>query len=343
MEGMATRIGAGRPVPERWVLYLAFAVLALAPVLAFGIGPLTGDDFSLRGPGGPIVAFSAGVLSFLSPCVLPIVPIYITHLSGATLSGGRVTSARRTTFAHAALFMTGFSAVIILLGTAASLLGTYFFDDNRREITQAAGVLMVAMGIILIPEYGKRSPIKSAACLVVLAAVFVVVSDIADLRGDRRGLTELAGGLVLAWLRFSGYLPLAIFSRTFEVNVGRSRKVSYGRSAVVGGAFAVGWSPCIGPILTGILSFTAATSAGQDAFRGLYLLVAYCAGFSVPFLLTGLAVSDASAAFRKIQRYTPAIEVASAVMLVGIGMLLWYGALTGLNQYFDFTDYNPKI
>lgn len=340
---MATRSAAGRISSERWFVYAVFAALALAPILAFGVGPLTGDDFSLRGPGGPILAFSAGVLSFASPCVLPIVPIYISYLSGATVEKGKVTKDRRVTFTHALAFMLGFSAVIILFGTAASLLGVYFFDDNKRELTQAAGVLMVAMGIILIPAYGKGSPIKSAACLLLLAVVFFFVAELADLRGDRRGLAELSGGLLLAWLRFSGYLPLSVFSRTFEVGLGRNQKVGYGRSGLVGSAFAVGWTPCIGPILAGIYGLAAATSADADPTRALYLLVAYCGGFSIPFLMTGLAVSDASAFFRKIQRYTPAIEVASAVMLVGIGMLLWYGRLTGLNSYFDFGGYTPTI
>ena len=324
-------------------MYAVFAALAVGPILAFGVGPLSGDAFSLRGPGGPLLAFSAGVLSFASPCVLPIVPIYISYISGATMEKGRITTDRRVTFTHALTFMAGFSAVIILFGTAASLLGVYFFDDNKRELTQAAGLLMVVMGIILIPEYGRRSPLKSAGCLVALAVVFFFVADLAGLRGDRRGLAELAGGLVLAWLRFSGYLPLSVFSRTFEVKLGQNRKVGYGRSAVIGSAFAIGWTPCIGPILAGIYGLAAATSADSDPTRALYLLVAYCAGFSIPFLMTGLAVSDASAFFRKIQRFTPAIEVASAVMLVGLGMLLWYGRLAGLNSYFDFGGYTPTI
>jgi cytochrome c-type biogenesis protein len=338
---MATR-SANRALNDRWLLYFIFAALALGPLLAFGVGPLTGEDFSLTGPGGPLLAFSAGVLSFLSPCVLPIVPIYITHLSGAIVEGGKVIPNRGRAFAHAAVFMGGFSLVVILLGTAASLLGLFFFDDNRRELTKVAGAVMIVMGILLIPAYGKGSPIRSAVCLLGLAFAFTIVSDLAGLRGDRMGLAALAGALILCWLRFSGYLPLSVFSRTFEVGLGRNRQVGYARSGLVGAAFAIGWTPCIGPILGGIYGLTAATSTEADPTRGLFLLAAYCSGFSIPFLATGLAVSDASSLFKKIQRFTPLIEVSSAVMLVGIGMLLWYGALTSLNQYFDFGSYNPS-
>jgi cytochrome c-type biogenesis protein len=337
---MAARSAPGRAFADRRLAYLILAIGILLPVLAFGIGPLTSSSWSLNGPAGPALAFSAGVLSFVSPCVLPIVPIYITHLSGATVEGGRVQASRQRTFLHALAFIGGLSFVFIVLGSSAGLLGSYFFRDNQREMEEIAGVLLAAMGVLVLPELGRGSPIRSAVALLVLSALYLFIADVADLRGDREGLAQLGIVLLLAWLRFSGYLPLSFFSRTFEVNVGRNRQVGYTKSLVVGGAFALGWTPCIGPILGSILTLAATSS---HAWTGTYLLVAYSAGFSVPFLITGLMLGEAQTAFRQIQRYAAVIEVVSAVMLVGLGLLLWYGRLSGLNSYFAFGDGTPKL
>ncbi len=337
---MASQRSLGRQFGDRRFVYLVFALLALGPLLAFGLGPLTNESFGLDGPGGPILAFSAGVLSFVSPCVLPLVPIYITHISGASIENGRVVTDRRVTFSHAVAFVAGLSLVFIILGTSVGLLGSYFLKDNQRDLEKVAGVMLLFMGILLIPAHGARSPMRSALVLVVLTVVYLFVAEVASLRGDRVALVQLAAVMGVAWLRFAGYLPLNLLNRTFEVNIGKSRKVGYTRSALFGGAFAVGWTPCVGPILGGILTL-AATSNG--AWTGTYLLLAYSAGFSIPFLITGLAVSDVSRFLRKIQRYTPTIEVASGLMLIGVGLLLWYGKLTGLNNYFTFADFNGGL
>lgn len=145
---------------------------------------------------------------------------------------------------------------------------------------------------------------------------------------------------MVLWLRFAGLLQLNIFQRTVQLNVGVGRPVSYSRSALVGGAFATGWTPCVGPILGGILAL-AATS--QDVLTGVYLLMAYSAGFSIPFLITGLAVADVSRGLKKVNRILPAFEVMSAVMMVGLGILLISGRLTALNEYFGFADFNQGL
>ena len=337
---MATRTGQAHPLAGRRLLYLAFALLGAAPIVAFAVGSLASDSFGLRGPGGPILAFSAGVLSFVSPCVLPLVPIYITHLSGASIEGGRVVADRRVTFLHAVAFIAGLSLVFIVLGAGVGLLGSYFFRDNQRELEQGAGIMLVAMGVLLIPGHTRRSPTAAALVLVGLAAVYFCIAEVADLRGDRPGLAALGIVLLVAWLRFAGYIPLSIFSRSFEVNLARNRQAGYTRSGLVGAAFAVGWTPCIGPILGSILTLGLSTSDGLTA---MYLLAAYSAGFSIPFLLTGLMLGDATRLLKKVQPYTPAIEIISAVMLVALGLLLWYGRLTGLNGFFSFVDFNQGL
>ncbi|MEO6397580.1 MAG: cytochrome c biogenesis protein CcdA [Tepidiformaceae bacterium] len=329
----------GRPLPSRRSLYAIMAILVAIPVLAFAIGPFSAGSFALRGPGGPLLAFSAGVLSFVSPCVLPLVPIYLTHLSGASVEDGRIVANRRVTFVHALSFVGGLSFVFILLGVSVGLLGTYLLADYQRDLEQFAGLFLVLMGVVLMPAQGRSSPIRAALLLLLLTLAYVFLAEVADLKGDRQRLLLLAAVLALVWFRFAGYLQFSPLSRTFEVNVKR-RQVGYTRSALVGGAFALGWTPCVGPILGSILTLAATSS---DALTGAYLLVAYSAGFSIPFLIAGLALGDATRFLRRITPYTPYIEVASGVMLVGLGVLLVSGRLTGLNTYFSFADFNRGL
>lgn len=339
-----------KPTTTRGLLYVLFAVLAVAPIVAFGIGPLTSDSFSLNGPGGPLLAFSAGVLSFVSPCVLPIVPIFLAHLSGASIENGQLTTNRRVTFMHAVAFVVGLSLVFIVLGSSVGLLGSYFFKDNQRGMEEIAGVMLIVLGLVMIPLYGRSSPMRAGLLLLALTGFYFFIANVAGLRGtstetaDRAGLLFLGAVMLLAWLRFAGYIQLPFFARTFEIDIARNREVGYTRSALIGGAFALGWTPCIGPVLGSILTVGATSSAStSDALTSTYLLVAYAGGFSIPFLITGLAFSDATAVFRRIQRYTPIIETVSAVVLVGLGLLLWYGAVTGLNDLFSFADFNQGL
>lgn len=329
----------GRPLSSRRSLYTIMAILMALPVLAFALGPLSSSSFGLRGPGGPILAFSAGVLSFVSPCVLPLVPIYLTHLSGATVEGGRIVSDRRVTFVHALSFVGGLSFVFIALGVSVGLLGTYLLADHQRDLEQFAGVSLVLMGVVLMPGRGRSSPLRAALLLVVLTLAYAFLAEVAGLQGDRLRLLLLAAALALVWLRFSGYIHFPLLSRSFEVSVKR-RKVGYTRSALVGGAFALGWTPCVGPILGSILTLAATSS---DALAGAYLLVAYSAGFSIPFLIAGLALGDATRLLRKITPYTRYVEVSSSIMLVGLGVLLVSGRLTGLNSYFSFAAFNRGL
>lgn len=341
MAGIETSVRRG---PGRALPYLALALLVAAPVAVFGVAQVDAGDFSLRGPAGPALAFSAGLLSFVSPCVLPIVPIYLTHISGASVRDGRLSADRRATFTHAVAFIIGLSVVFIALGASAGLLGSYLLRDNQRELQQVAGVMLVFMGVLLVPLYRRRSALTSAALLVALTATFVFLVELAELRGEQARALLVGGALLLAWARFAGYLKLSFFQRSLQFDPGRARGVGYTRSALVGGAFALGWTPCIGPILSSIFALAASTSASSaDAWTGTYLLAFYSAGLSVPFLLTGLAVSDAASVFKRMNPYLGYIEVASGIVLIAVGTLLLTGRLTALNDYFTFAGFNQGL
>lgn len=336
---------SGGPGPNarfgRRAAYGGLALLIVLPLAVFAILGLDATSIGLGGAGGPAVAFSAGVLSFVSPCVLPIVPIYVANLAGASFDAeGRPSVSRGKTFSHALAFIGGLSAIFILLGVSGGLIG-YALVDNLRSLEQVAGVLMILLAILIIPDMGRRSLLRSALLLAGMVIALIVVVELAAIQGDTQRILLLAAAMGLTWAKFAGYIPtFGLFQRTAQFNPGAARSVSYTRSSLIGGAFALGWTPCVGPILGGIFTL-AATSA--SAWTGAYLLGFYALGFSIPFLVTALAVEDVSKGIRRVRKYMPVFEVVSAIMLIMLGMLLLTGRLTQINNFFGFAEFNQGL
>jgi cytochrome c-type biogenesis protein len=219
---------------------------------------------------GLVVAFVAGLLSFLSPCVLPLVPSYIGFLTGMTLP--ELGSRRRAALTHALLFVAGFSLVFILLGASATALGRSLVY-HQVWLQRGGGVLIILFGLL---------------CLGVLRT------------------------------------PGLLSERRFQL---QRKPIGYLGSALVGMAFAAGWTPCIGPVLGGILGL-AATS--QDVSRGMLLLAVYSAGLAVPFLVAALAIESFLGWFQRFRRFLPWVMRVSGLLLVFVGALLLTGEFTRL-------------
>jgi cytochrome c-type biogenesis protein len=219
---------------------------------------------------GIVVAFVAGVLSFLSPCVLPLVPSYIGFLTGMTLP--EIGSRRRAALLHALLFVLGFSLVFILLGATATALGRAL-GYYQVWLQRAGGVLIILFGLL---------------CLGVLR--------VRPLLSEHRMQLE-------------------------------QKPLGYLGSAVVGMAFAAGWTPCIGPVLGGILGLAASSA---DVTRGMLLLAVYSAGLALPFLLAAIAVESFLGWFQRFRRFLPWVMRLSGVLLILVGGLLVTGQFTRL-------------
>ena len=229
----------------------------------------------VTGIGGPLVAFAAGLVSFLSPCVLPLVPVYLLQMAG-TASG--TFGGRRVTFAHALSFVAGFSVVFILLGASAGLF-SFFVQDNLRTLSRIAGVILIIFGL------------------------------------------HLAGVIRIPWL-----------ARTYQADLPGSRRRGYIGSALIGASFSIGWTPCVGPVLGSILTLAATTST---AAQGAALLAFYSLGLGVPFLITGFLAAEATALFKRFNRFLPAVELAGGGLLVIAGILVFTDRFTFFNQMFD--------
>jgi cytochrome c-type biogenesis protein len=217
-----------------------------------------------------IISFAAGILSFLSPCVLPLVPGYISLMSGVSIDNLKEgVSSRRAVIINSLAFNAGLSVIFLVLGTTAGLVGAAITSNPWVRVI--GGLVIIAFGLQLI------------------------------------GLLKI-GALYKDTRFFSSEKPRGVLG-----------------SAALGMAFAAGWTPCIGPILGGIIGL-AATSGGWRS--GLVLSAFYSAGLAVPFLLTGLGINQFLGFYKNFRRHLHKVEVVSGVVLILVGLLVMSGQST---------------
>jgi cytochrome c-type biogenesis protein len=229
------------------------------------------------------IAFVAGIVSFLSPCVLPLIPGYISMLSGESIevlkadAGGALTA---RIFANSVAFVVGFSVVFIALGASATAVGS-FLVSQRTAFNIVAGIIIIVFG-----------------------------------------------------LHLTGLIKIPFLYRDARLATGAPRRGAVG-SFLLGFAFAFGWTPCIGPILAGILAVAATRGT---VFQGMFLLAVYSAGLAIPFLLTGLGLSQFLKFYGRFRKHLHAVEVASGVLLIAIGVLMAFNKFTVLSGYLSFLN-----
>jgi cytochrome c-type biogenesis protein len=217
-----------------------------------------------------VISFTAGILSFLSPCVLPLVPGYVAQISGISIERLKEgTSSRRAVILNSLAFNAGLSVIFLVLGTTAGLVGSAITSNPWVRII--GGLIIIIFGLQLIG-----------------------LLKIATLYKDTRF--------------FSNDKPRGMLG-----------------SAALGVAFAAGWTPCIGPILGGIIGL-AATSGGWRS--GLVLSAFYSAGLAVPFLLTGLGINQFLSFYKNFRKHLHKVEVVSGVVLILVGVLVMSGQST---------------
>lgn len=237
-----------------------------------------------------LAAFGAGLLSFISPCVLPLIPGYLSYISGLSVDemrgipalGAPASPAPRKRVVLASLaFILGFSLVFVSLGASASAIG-HFLMSRLSLLGRIAGAIIVVFGL------------------------------------------HTMGLLRVEWLY-----------REKRVQAPQQPAGLIG-AVLVGIAFAFGWTPCIGPILAGILAVAAAQNT---VLQGVRLLAVYSLGLAIPFLATALAMNSFFTAFARIRRYYHAIELTSGALLVAIGILIFTNRFTVIARW--LTPYLP--
>jgi cytochrome c-type biogenesis protein len=230
-----------------------------------------------------LAAFGAGILSFISPCVLPLVPGYISFVSGVSFDQMQAADAasraatRRQMLITSLAFVLGFSVVFICLGASATAIG-HLLRHQKTILERIAGAVIIIFGL------------------------------------------HLAGVFRIEWL-----------DKDTRVQTS-GRPASPIGAFLVGLAFAFGWTPCIGPILGGILAIAGSKNSVGE---GVGLLAVYSAGLGIPFLVTSLAIDRFFVASKRIRKYYKPIEIASGALLVVLGVLIFTNRFTILSNYFS--------
>ncbi len=225
---------------------------------------------------GLVVAFSAGLLSFLSPCVLPLVPSYATFITGMSLDELRDAETgrtRRAVLVHGVLFVLGFTLVFMILGASATFLGSLLAYASRW-VERAGGVLLILFGLYLL-----------------------------------------------------GALRLPGAGREWRMHLA-DKPVGYLGTLLVGVTFGAGWTPCIGPVLGGILTL-AATRGSMT--QGMGLLAVYSAGLAIPFLLSTVLIERFLTGFKRVRHWLPWINRTSGALLLILGVLMFTGSFSTLS------------
>jgi len=222
-----------------------------------------------------LVAFSAGLLSFLSPCVLPLVPVYLASVCGPEILESEAKRGRIPIFLHTLSFVVGFSVVFIILGASVGLVG--FALGSSLLVDRIAGSLLIAFGLFLLAT------------------------------------------LKLPWLNYEKRLTPSLGATT-----------GYLRSFLIGAVFSLAWTPCVGPVLGGILTLALRS---EMAWRGTYLLATYSLGLGLPFLIMGLAFDSIAPLLKRIRRYSTYIYIVSGLLLIAVGVAVLTSNLTWFYSY----------
>lgn len=322
------------------------------------------------------IAFLAGLISFLSPCVLPLVPAYIgymgghvTHTVAAQTAGGGVLvaplgiSARLNTLLNGVAFVLGFTFIFVILGLVTTVFLRQVGGQNiglmREILGRAGGALIIFFGLQftgLLPAIIGRVQ-RSGLTRSILFSLVVGAALIALLLW---AFVDILIGLPLAavivlWLFIGGAFtqPEAFWAATFarwqtalfsdtrkQINARVGQGL--GSSALMGIVFAAGWTPCIGPIYGSILTLAANTGDSTSAGG---LLIAYSFGLGIPFLLAALLLDGAQSLLRRLQRHIHKIELVSGTFLIVIGVLVASGQLQQLSLTFatQFADVSYRM
>lgn len=221
------------------------------------------------------IAFGAGFLSFFSPCILPMIPVYIMYITGINAED-ELEKKRLFALSRTMGFVIGFTIIFMIMGTSASFIGKLFIK-NKQIFTKLSGLLIIFFG-----------------------------------------------------LNMTGWIKLNFLSQTKKMKSPKEMK-SWISSVLLGMAFAAGWTPCFGPVLGAILAYA---SVKSTVTTGVYLLLAYSIGMSLPFILTALFINQFSVFMKKTEKIMKYVPKISGIVMIVFGLLVLFDKVAAISGLF---------
>ena len=277
------------------------------------------------------IAFLGGILAFLSPCVLPIIPGYIAYITGLSVSSLSETDKKfdLNILLSAVAFVIGFSIVFTLLGAGSTYIGQLLFE-YKTVISQIAGVFVILLGIHFtnIFQHKKIKEILLGITLILIGIYIYGFYKTKDILNDYWVFLFLA--VVLNIFYYGKIYMLLYQQKTTDI---KKKPAGIIGAFLIGVAFAFGWSPCIGPILGAILLYA---SQQETVYEGMALLFSFSMGLGIPFIITALTINLFLNFSRKFSRYFFYVELIGGLLLIFIGILLITGNLNRISGLIPF-------
>jgi cytochrome c biogenesis protein CcdA/peroxiredoxin len=328
------------------------------------------------------LAFLAGFISFVSPCVLPLVPAYISYMGGrATTAATNQSAHKLSTFIHGIFFVLGFTLFFVgfglLTAIASSFLNSLGFDIPT-VLTRLGGIAVIFFGLyvmkvldpvfekaIKLTDKSKDTPLGISFFTLVFAGilygylfwafgavfwlslVWAAIFFLLILALFRKPLNE-ATSIADFWRRAITQLQFALATDTRRLDSFQTdKKQGYLSSLGLGLVFSAGWTPCIGPIYSAVLSLVATSvDEGKSLLPATLMLTAYSSGLGIPFLLTALAFNQSTKVMNRFKRNMRTVERFSGAFLIIIGVLILTGALVNISAQFgsgEFADFSARV
>ncbi len=274
-------------------------------------------------------AFLGGIIAFLSPCVLPIIPGYIAYISGVSVSSVSEEKKFDLKIVYTAVaFVIGFSIVFTALGAASTFIGQ-LLQEYKEIISKIAALLVILLGIHFTGIF-QSEKVKLWLGLIAVISLglygygYVTTKDIFN---DFFLLVVLT--ILLYAFYYSGAYKILYQQKTTEV---KKKPPGVIGAFIVGVAFAFGWTPCIGPILGAILLYA---SQQETVMQGVVLLFAFSMGLGIPFILTAMFINMFFRFFNVVRKYFLVIEVIGGVLLILVGILILTGSMEKIATFFS--------
>jgi len=277
-----------------------------------------------------ITSFLAGFLSFLSPCVFPLIPAYISYISGISIKDLSNSKISINTIFNLLSFIFGFSLIFIFFGASATFIGQ-LLSQNKIIISKFASLIIIIFGLNFIGIFRIKKDFKFHKFIKFFSFIFLTTIVIFLFLFFKNWFFLAISIALIIIFNYFNLINFDFLNYEKKLNY-EIRKTSLFSSFILGSSFAFGWTPCIGPILASILTLAAVQ---ETVYQGIVLLTFYSLGLAVPFFISGILVDFLLKSIKNFRRFFGFIEFLSGLLLILIGILIYNNAFTMIASLFS--------